>query len=130
MTTAEATKRSRASKRRGADFETDLVTLLREAGLDVERLTKTGREDEGDLVVKTPDGSVTVVEAKNEKSIDLPGYLREAFAEEGNYIKHRPGLNPDAVEAVAIVKARGRNARKAYVVSTVERFFGLDGDSE
>ena len=72
--------RNKANKRKGAGFEIDVVQFLRDHHLHAERLTKTGREDEGDAVVRVH-GLAVVMEAKNEKSIDLSGYMREATLE-------------------------------------------------
>lgn len=124
--TSEATKRARASKRRGASFETDLLKGLRGEGLEVERLTKTGKDDEGDLVVSDEWGKV-ILEAKNEAKIDLPRYIREAMLEADNYAKHR-NLPRQEITAAAIVKARGKSWKDAYVVLSAREFFDLGDD--
>lgn len=110
------------TNRKGTLWETKLLNHLRSNGFDVERLRLTGKEDEGDLVVK--DGGVVIVEAKDEKRINLAGYLREAEAEAENYAKHR-GLDPQLVTPVAIVKRRNHGVGKAYVVMTVDTFFDI-----
>lgn len=125
MTTPEATRKARNSKRKGATFETDLVTALRAEGFDVERLTKAGKDDEGDLVVRMDDRSYIVIEAKNEARIDIPGYLREAEIERENFIKHRPGLAPERVRGVAVVKARGKGVLESYVLVPFRSYFGI-----
>lgn len=112
------------TNRKGPAWEIQLLKYLREHKLDAERLRLTGKEDEGDLVVR--DGGVVVVEAKNEKKVDLAGYLREAEEEAIHYAKHR-GLDPQDVTAVAIVKRRNHGAGKAYVVMTVDTFFDIGG---
>ncbi|MEU5427594.1 hypothetical protein AB0H73_18595 [Streptomyces olivoreticuli] len=116
--------RNRRNKRRGADWEAELRDELRSAGLDVERLRLTGRDDEGDLVVRLPDGRFLVIEAKNARF--EPGvFVGEAEAERQNFAKHR-GLDLAAVGSVVIVRRRGATWRRAYVLTTVERYFGLD----
>jgi Holliday junction resolvase len=110
------------TNRKGPLWETTLLKYLREHQLDAERLRLTGKEDEGDLVVK--DGGVVIVEAKNEKKIDLAGYLREAEAEARSYAKHRK-LDPDLITPVAIIKRRNHGAGQAYVVMTVDTFFDI-----
>src|SRR5690606_26506269 len=120
----EATKRARASRRKGASFETDLVKGLRAEGFDVERLTKTGKEDEGDAVLTDSWGKV-VIEAKNEQKIDLPGYIREALLEADHYAKHR-GLDRQEVTGIAVVKARGKSWRESYVVTSLAEFLDLE----
>lgn len=112
------------TNRKGPLWETKLLNYLREHGFDAERLRLTGKEDEGDLVVK--DGSVIIIEAKDEKKFDLSGYLREAEDEAGNYAKHR-GLDPADMVPIAIVKRRNHSVSKAYVVMTVDTFFGISG---
>ena len=66
----EASSRAKANKRKGAAFEIDIVQFLRDKFLHAERLTKAGKDDEGDVVVRVKDLAV-VLECKNEKSIDL-----------------------------------------------------------
>jgi len=110
------------SGRLGSSWEIDLMKGLREEGFDVERLRTTGARDEGDLVIR--DGHTIIVEAKNEKSIDLPRYLRELSEEVVNYTNSR-GLDPEAVEGVVLVKQRGKNWRKGYAVVSIEDYFDL-----
>ena len=126
MTTPEATARARASKRKGAQFQTDIRNTLREAEYDVEILELSGAEDEGDLVVRMGAGEYTIIEAKNEAKIDLPGYLREAHAEADNFAKHRPAVRRDKVTPVVVVKARGKGIRDAYVVRRFSDHFNLE----
>ncbi|MGW0705067.1 hypothetical protein ACWD4G_03665 [Streptomyces sp. NPDC002643] len=120
-------KRNRANKRRGADWEIDLMTGLRSVGEDVERLRLTGAEDEGDLAIREDDGLFTIIEAKNAKFEPGP-FLDEAARERLNFAKHR-GISPDRVESIVVVKRRGKNWRQAFVLTTVEAYFGL-GDAE
>lgn len=123
MTTPEATKRARSSKRKGSAFESALVTTLREHGLEAERLHLNGKEDEGDLVVRDQWGKL-IVEAKNEAKIDLARYIKEALEEADNYTRHR-GIDRQEVTGVAIVKARGKSILDSYVVLTLAEFFDL-----
>lgn len=125
MTTAAATARARASKRKGAQWQSDIRNVLRDAGYDVEILELSGKEDEGDLVVRMGGGNYVVIEAKNEAKIDLPGYLREAFAEADNFAAHRPGVDREKVTPIVVVKARGKSASQAYVVRRLDDYFDL-----
>lgn len=125
MTTPEATARARASKRKGAQFQTDIRNVLRAAEFDVEILELSGAEDEGDLVVRMGSGQYTIIEAKNEAKIDLPGYLREAHTEADNFARHRPAVDRDKVLPVVVVKARGKGIRDAYVVQRFSDHFDL-----
>ncbi|MFE0771948.1 hypothetical protein [Streptomyces sp. NPDC058861] len=117
-------KRNKANKRRGAEWEIDLMTGLRSVGEDVERLRLTGAEDEGDLAVREDGGLFTIIEAKNAKFEPGP-FLDESRRERLNFAKHR-GIDPGRVESVVVVKRRGKNWRKAFVLTTVEAYFGLE----
>jgi len=119
MTTPEATRRARANKRKGAQWQSDIRNALRNGHYDVEILELSGKEDEGDLVVRLGGGKYIVIEAKNEAKIDLPGYLREAETERLNFASHRPGVEDENVQGIVVVKARGKGVLDAYVV---ERF--------
>lgn len=127
----DLSRRNKANKRKGSQWQSDLETFLRAEGHDIEQLHLQGAEDEGDHVVR---GRATlplppaflVVEAKNEKSIDLAGYVREMEDEVANFRKHRPHLHPAEVDGVVIIKRRNHGIRKAYVVTTLERYFGLE----
>ena len=118
MPMADPTK----NKRAGARFELDLLNGFRDAGFPTERLRLAGKHDEGDLVVDF-EGQAVVVEAK--AGVMHPAdFVRQAALERDNYAKAR-GLNPAVVEGVAVVKARGKSWRVAYVLTTVREFFGL-----
>ncbi|MGW1558293.1 hypothetical protein ACWCQ1_17485 [Streptomyces sp. NPDC002144] len=124
--TPKTTERNRANRRKGAAWETELLAGLRSVGEDAERLRLAGAEDEGDLVVREDDGLFTVIETKNAKLEPGP-FLDEAERERLNFAKHR-GIHPDQVEAIVVVKRRGKGWRKAFVLTTVEAYFGLDAE--
>jgi len=119
--------RNRANRRKGADWESALLAGLREEGFDVEQLHLRGVEDEGDLVVREDEGCYLVIEAKNEALKPGP-FLKEAEDEAGWFAKHRD-LPRDRVDQVVVIKRRNANWRKAYVLTTVENYFGLDPTS-
>ncbi|USH44622.1 holliday junction resolvase [Streptomyces phage BroPlease] len=116
--------RNRRNKRKGADWEADLRDGFREEQYDIERLHLNGVEDEGDLVIRLANGTFLVIEAKNAK-FEPSTFIKEMEAEVENFRKNR-GLDPQAVEGIAIIKRRGHNWRRAYVLTTVERYFGLE----
>ncbi|MCX5236257.1 hypothetical protein OG824_13710 [Streptomyces prunicolor] len=117
-------ERNRRNKRKGADWESELRDGLRGDGFDVESLRLAGAEDEGDMVIREGDGTFLVIEAKNAKF--EPGvFLGEAIKERENFAKHRR-LDVENVESVVVVKRRGKNWRQAFVLTTVEDYFGLD----
>lgn len=105
---------SAANKRKGSTFELDLLKYLRNEGYDTERLRLTGKDDEGDLVLKIG-GLPYIIEAKNEKRIDLAGYVREAETEARNYSRAR-GTSVPGANYAAIVKRRNAGIGEAYVV--------------
>ncbi|WP_436739905.1 hypothetical protein [Streptomyces sp. BBFR102] len=116
--------RNKRNKRVGAQWETDLREGLRSEGFDVESLRLAGKEDEGDMVVREGGGRYLVIEAKNAKF--EPGvFLGEAIVERENFAKHR-GLDLENVESIVVVKRRGKGWRKAFVLTTVEEYLGLD----
>src|SRR5690625_7611601 len=104
--------------RKGSQFETDVLKWLRSVGYDAERLTKTGQQDEGDIVVKVG-GIPFVLELKNEKKINLTDYVRQAETERDNYEKHRdivPELSPLSAGYAAVAKKRNAPIPDAFVV--------------
>jgi Holliday junction resolvase len=116
--------RNKRNKRKGADWESDLRDGLRTEGFDVESLRLAGAEDEGDMVIREGNGKYLVIEAKNAKF--EPGvFLGQAIVERENFAKHR-SLNIEDVDSIVVVKRRGKNWRKAFVLTTVEDYLGLE----
>lgn len=118
-TVAQRNKRNRGAGKR---WESDLRDGLRNQGLDVEKLRDTGARDEGDLVVRL-DGDFIVLEAKA-GALHPAEFVREALIEAKHFAEHR-GLDPSRVKGVAVVKARGKNWRDGYVLTSVRDYFGL-----
>ncbi|WJN62660.1 holliday junction resolvase [Streptomyces phage phiScoe10] len=114
------------NKKKGAEWENELKNRFREEGRDIEHLHLAGGEDEGDLVIRNGDGTYLVIEAKNAK-MDANTFVREMETEVAHFAAHR-GIQPHKVDGVVIVKAYRKPWRKAYVITTVERYFGLDGE--
>ena len=129
MTTPEGTARARANKRKGAQWQTDIRNVLRDGKYDVEILELSGKEDEGDLVVRMGDGQYIIIEAKNEQRIDISGYLNEAATEADNFAKHRPAVDREKVQPIAVVKARGKSVMDAYVIVRMRDFFKFGNPS-
>ncbi|WP_329793904.1 hypothetical protein V1227_19035 [Lentzea sp. DG1S-22] len=121
----DTAKRNAANRRRGAQWQSDLRNGLRDAGLDVERLVLTGKEDEGDLVVRdfANPGEFVVIEAKAGQ-LHVTEFVRQALAEGGHFAKHR-NLDRARVASIAVVKRRGMNWKDALVLTTVGDYFGL-----
>ena len=98
------------SGRKGSQWETDVAKYLAEEFPGVERRVKNGVLDRGDI---TGLGSV-VIEAKAERTIDLPGYLKELEVECANadarfgfvFVKNRRHGIGDGYAVLSIAKAR------------------------
>ena len=58
-----------ANRRRGSQYETDLVDYFRKRKWDTERMRLSGNLDEGDIVVRLDQDHRLVVEAKSGKNI-------------------------------------------------------------
>lgn len=110
-----ATQQAR-NRRAGAEWETRLLHQLRNTGHDIERLHLNGREDEGDLILKT--GNKTyVIEAKAGQQ-HLAQFVKEATIEARNYETHRNRKNQSTIGLV-VMKQRNKPWSEAYVVSTL-----------
>ena len=105
--------------RKGSKFEIDVLKFFRKMGLWIERLTKAGANDEGDLVTIIA-GKTYILELKNVKKIDLPRFWEEAEVEAINYAKAR-----DLAEVplhYVIVKRRNTSINKAWVVQDLTQW--------
>lgn len=110
-----ATQQSR-NRRAGAEWETRLLHQLRNIGHDIERLHLNGREDEGDLILKT--GHKTyIIEAKAGQP-HLAEFVKQARREARNYETHRNRENQSTISLV-VMKQRNKPWSEAYVVSTL-----------
>ena len=107
------------SNPKGSLFERELMKYLRDQGHDVERLRLSGKEDEGDLLVRWPSGDRLVIEAKNVKATDLAGWVKEAETEAKNYAEHRGVYLPDWA---VVHKRRGKGAADAYVTMPLREY--------
>lgn len=121
MTTARTRSRSSA-KSAGTRHETSIAKYLAEH-IDnrIERRTKTGAKDRGDLggIRLSPalGGGRVVAELKNTARINLAGWQAEAEAERGN---------DDAVVAVVIHKRHGvTDPGRQWVTLTVDDLVAL-----
>ena len=96
------------SGRRGADWEQKVADYLKEAFPLAERRVKNGRYDRGD----TSGVPNVCIEAKAERSIDLPGYLDELEVEQAN---------ADARFGFVFVKNRRHGIGDGYAVMSIEK---------
>jgi hypothetical protein len=90
------------------------------------RIVRRGKDDEGDEVIRVHDLAV-VIEAKNEKSIDLSGYMREATEEALRWeARHVHDPKPASlVIGAAAIKRRNHPISKSYIVIEAEDFAEL-----
>jgi Holliday junction resolvase len=105
--------------RKGSKFEIDVLRFFRKMGLWIERLTKAGANDEGDLVTIIA-GKTYILELKNVKKIDLPRFWEEAEVEAINYAKARD-LQEVPLHYV-IVKRRNTSIDRAWVVQDLTQW--------
>lgn len=116
------TTTSRANKRKGTQWETDLVEYFRSKELISERLRLSGTYDEGDLWFLSKQ-VYFVVEAKNEKSFKPGPWMQEAVLERDNWKKRRK--NSGKVVPLVIAKRRQSNVSKAFVIIQLDEFMEL-----
>lgn len=118
---------NRYATQAGKRYEKDLWTFLTERGYETERLRLAGKEDEGDLWVKSGDGKrVCIIEAKRTKALDLAGWIKEAHTERLNYATHRKiqGFAPNFPGFVVIHYAKGKGIENSYVTTTLNEWLG------
>lgn len=110
-----ATQQER-NRRAGAEWETRLLHQLRNTGHNIERLHLNGKEDEGDLILKT--GHKTyVIEAKAGQP-HLAQFVKQATTEARHYEQHR-NLDDKSTIGLVVMKQRNKPWSEAYVVSTL-----------
>jgi len=105
--------------RKGSGWEIDFLKLFRTLGIWVERLTKAGKNDEGDIVAVIA-GKTYIFELKNVQRMDLPQFWREAEVEAVNYAKARN--LPEVPLHYVIVKRRNASANKAWVIQDLDQW--------
>lgn len=121
----DISKRNKAAKRRGAQWETDLLTYFRQRGLLAERLPKTGVKDEGDLWVHGGNmDRYCVVEAKNAARITLSEWVEEAKLEAAHFAAAR-GLT--FANPIVVIKRRNHGVERAYVVQELDDWLLFNG---
>ena len=114
-----------ANRRRGTQYESDLVKHFRGKGMDTERLRLSGREDEGDIVVRIGKDQRVIVEAKSGKNIRPRfWYDEEAVPEARNYTKRRSLLNEEVLPAL-IMKSHNKAIGKSLVTIDLDTFTDL-----
>lgn len=106
--------------RKGASFEEDVAGFLAsELGDSIERRTKHGSKDRGDIAGLFFRGGRVVVECKNHRRMALSEWVEEAEVERGN---------DDADYGIVVHKRKGYGARKFggnYVTMTLGTFVDM-----
>ena len=113
------TRSRRSAKNAGTAFETAIARHLAQALDDdrVERRTRNGTKDRGDISGLRIHGQRLVAECKNCARQDLPGWTAEAHLEAGN---------DDALAGVVIHKRHGTtDPARQWVSMTVADFVAL-----
>lgn len=112
--------RTRASaKAAGTAFETLITRYLADALDDdrIERRTRNGRNDRGDIAGVRIHGQRLVLECKNHRRLDLAGWMAEAQIEAGN---------DDALAGVVVHKRHGTaRPERQWVTMTVAELVAL-----
>lgn len=117
---------SNPSKRLGTSFETALLKHLRAEHYNAERLSLSGAQDEGDLLLDDSHHRRRfVLEAKNTKGFTPADWVRQAKVEAQNYATHRGVVVP---HWAVVAKARNRPLTEAYVILNLEEWLRqIDG---
>lgn len=113
------TRSRRSAKNAGTAFETAIARHLAQALDDdrVERRTRNGTKDRGDISGLRIHGQRLVAECKNCARQDLPGWTAEAHLEAGN---------DDALAGIVIHKRHGTtDPSRQWVTMTVADFVAL-----
>jgi hypothetical protein len=107
----------------GRSWPRVLCNGLRAAGRDAELIAPNLATPEGDLVVRERDRTLVVKTRSGELRV---GELVDQAQTEAEHWARNRSIDPYRVDPVAIARRRGRSWSDAYVITTVEEFFGLD----
>lgn len=103
------------SKVKGTSYETEVVTYLNDVKHLIGEAKRTGSADFGGADIHQ---AAWTFECKNERSIDLPGYLRQLE----KAVDRTSRLH---VKSAVWVKNRRHSVDQSYVVMTGENFSAL-----
>lgn len=111
-----------ANRRKGSQYEVDLVDYFRKRKWDTERMRLSGNLDEGDIVVRLDQDHRLVVEAKSGKNIRPRFWFEEeAVPEAKNYAKRRSLLTEEVIPILAM-KTHGKSIGKSLVTIDLDTF--------
>lgn len=112
---------SKYNKVKGSKFEAECEEHGNSVGLRMRRLPRAGSKDIGDLALELNTGIVLVLEAKNVKTPNMAGWLKEADVEACNY-----ELRYDVTTLGAVItKTRNKSIGEARVTMTYDQFINL-----
>lgn len=121
-----AAKQNAKNRRDGAAFESAVVKYVRERGLEADRLRLSGKQDEGDVVVRDKVGVAAVMETKAGKNLRVRHWWdEEAVPEAKNYADRRSMLEPPM--PALVLKSHNKNVSKSLVVISLSDFVDLLG---
>lgn len=107
---------SAANKRKGKNYEHDLLKWFRREGLDAELIPDAGAKDESDIRWANG-GLLYVYEAKNAK-VNMTDFVRQAREQAANYEAAR-GLPPGTAHWAAIIKKRNAPISESFVLTSL-----------
>ena len=118
------TRNRKSAKAAGSRMERQVADWLRDHVSEfIDRRTKTGAKDRGDLTGVRAHGKRVAVEIKNTTRINLAGWIHEAHTEAGN---------DDAAVGVVVFKRHGVGdpARQWCLMTLEDLAFFLTGDEQ
>lgn len=106
------------NKRKGAQFEIDVLNWFRKLGFSAERLRLAGREDEGDVVVIVGGGTY-LFECKNTARLELDEFWRQVEVEAKNFAKAR---DLDVPFHYVLWKRKHKSIDKTWVIQSLDQW--------
>jgi hypothetical protein len=102
-------------KKKGTEFETKCVKILKQLGYTAERHHLSGGKDEGDVIAVSPANDVYVIECKDYKKF-TPKKLREWFDQADAECRHYMATHDQPATAALMVSIPGTSMVLAYGV--------------
>ena len=106
------------NRRKGADFELDVVKWFRSLKFKAERLRLSGKEDEGDVVVVVA-GQTFLFECKNTAKLELDNFWNQIEVEAKNYAKARKTKVP---LHYVLWKRKRKGINQTWVIQSLEQW--------
>jgi Holliday junction resolvase len=119
-------RRNKANRAKGARWQSDLRNGLRNQGFDVERLALSGKEDEGDHVIRGALRPVDFIVIEAKAAVMNPSeFVRQAVLEADHFTKHR-GIERERALGIAVVKRERMHWSDAYVLTSLGELLGIN----